>query len=307
MNLTHVLAFHRVATAGSFTAASRLAGVSQPTLSAQVRALEQSAGVILFERGGRSVRLTPAGEQLLAATRKLADAMDEVGRLLKASRSPTRGHLRIAADSAVHVLPILAELKKTTTSLSFELHIDNSAAVTSRVLSGAADVGVMARSTSDQRLFSMMIRQDRLVLLVSRKDPLARRKRVRLSDLATRDLVVRERGSMTREVAESRLALAGITIGQVFDVGTREAVAEAVAAGFGIGLAFASEVGRDPRLVAVRIQHADIAVAEYAICLAERRSIGTVAKFLEAAHRVAIRNGWLMDHNSSGPRTRLSA
>ncbi len=301
MNLTHVLAFHRVATAGSFTIASRLAGVSQPTLSAQVRSLEQSAGVALFERGGRGVRLTAAGEQLFAATRKLAEAMDEVSRLLATSRSPSRGHLRIAADSAVHVLPVLAELKKSAASLSFSLHIDNSAAVIARVISGTADIGIMARPTDNPRLFSTMIRQDRLVLLVSRKDPLAHRKRVRLTDLAGRDLVVRERGSITREVAEARLAAAGIRTGQVFDVGTREAVAEAVAAGFGVGLAFASEVGRDPRLVAIRIQDADVAVAEYAICLLERRSLGSVAKFLETAHQLAIRNGWLTDRNDSGP------
>ena len=70
-------------------------------------------------------------------------------------------------------------------------------------------------------------------------------------------------------------------------------MAEAVAAGFGIGLAFESEVGRDPRLAAVRIQDADVAVAEYAICKSERRSLGSVAKFLETANRLAVRNGWL--------------
>jgi DNA-binding transcriptional LysR family regulator len=274
--------------------------VSQPTLSAQVRSLENSAGVALFERGGRGVRLTAAGEQLFAATAKLAASMDEVERLLVTGRSPARGHLRIAADSAVHVLPILAELKKPAASLSFSLHIDNSAAVTARVLSGAADVGVMARSTTDQRLFATMIRQDRLVLLVSRQDPLADRKRARLTDLTGRDLVVRERGSITREVAEARLASAGVKTGQVFDVGTREAVGEAVAAGFGVGLAFASEVGRDPRLVAVRIHDADVAVAEYAICLAERRSLGSVAKFLETARQLAVRNGWLSDRTGPG-------
>ena len=301
MNLTHVLAFHRVATAGSFSVASRLAGVSQPTLSAQVRSLEHAAGVALFERGGRGVRLTPAGEQLFAATRKLAEAMDEVSRLLTNNRTPSRAHLRIAADSAVHVLPILAELKRSTASLGFSLHIDNSAAVMARVLSSEADVGVMAKPTDNPRLFSTMIRQDRLVLLVNRKDPLAQRKRVQLTDLAGRDLVVRERGSITREVAESRLQAADVQTGQVFDVGTREAVAEAVAAGFGVGLAFASEVGRDPRLVAVRILGADVAVAEYAICLSERRNLGSVAKFFETARRLAIRNGWLTDGNNSAP------
>src|SRR5690606_17500667 len=128
--------------------------------------------------------------------------------------NPGRGHLRIAADSAIHVLPVLSELKKTAASLSFSLQIDNSAAVIARVLSGEADIGVMARPTSDQRLFSMMIRQDRLVLLVSRKDPLARRKKARLTDLAGRDLVVREKGSITREVAEARLASADVVTGQ---------------------------------------------------------------------------------------------
>ncbi len=301
MNLNHVLAFHRVATAGSFTIAARLAGLSQPTLSAQVRALERSAGASFFERSGRGIRLTAAGEQLFAATRRLAEAMDEVGRLLAASRSPGRGHLRISADSAVHVLPVLAELKKSASSLGFSLHIDHSAAVMARVLKGESDVGVMARPTTDQRLFSAMIRQDRLVLLVSRRDPLAERKRARLTDVAGRDLVVRERGSITREVAEARLAAAGIRTGQVFDVGTREAVGEAVAAGFGVGLAFASEVGRDPRLVSVRIHGADVAVAEYAICLSERRSLGSVARFLETARRLAIRNGWLSDHGEAAP------
>jgi len=121
-----------------------------------------------------------------------------------------------------------------------------------------------------------------------------------LTDLAGRDLVVRERGSITREVAESRLKAAGVQTGQVFDVGTREAVAEAVAAGFGVGLAFASEVGRDPRLVALRILGADVAVAEYAICLSERRNLGSVAKFFETARQLAIRNGWLTDGNNSG-------
>ncbi len=62
----------------------------------------------------------------------------------------------------------------------------------------------------------------------------------------------------------------------------------------------ASEVGRDPRLVALRILGADVAVAEYAICLSERRNLGSVAKFFETARQLAIRNGWLTDGNNSG-------
>ncbi len=73
MNLTLILAFHRVATAGSFTHAARLSGVSQPTLSGQVRSLETTIGKRLFERTGRRVRLTETGEALLISTARLSD------------------------------------------------------------------------------------------------------------------------------------------------------------------------------------------------------------------------------------------
>jgi DNA-binding transcriptional LysR family regulator len=293
MNLTHVLAFHRVAAAGSYTLAARLGGISQPTLSSQVRALERSAGAALFERSGRGVRLTATGERLYAATAKLAGAMDEVRRTLALGPTPARGRLRISADSAVHVLPVLAELKKSVATLHFSLRIDNSAEVIAQVLAEEADVGIMARPTADLRLHTIKIREDRLVLLVSAKDKLARRKQVRFTALAGRDLVVRERGSITREVAEARLASEGVAMGQVFDVATREAVGEAVAAGFGVGVIFASEVGRDPRLKAVAIVGADVSVAEFAICRAERRGLGFVGKFLDTARQLALSNGWL--------------
>lgn len=112
MNLTHVLAFHRVATAGSFTRAARLAGLSQPTLSAQVRALERTIGTALFERAGGRLRLTAAGESLLRATVQLDAAISEVEAVLANDRIDLKGGLRIAADSAVHVFPILSEMKR---------------------------------------------------------------------------------------------------------------------------------------------------------------------------------------------------
>ena len=295
MNLTHVLAFHRVAAACSFTLAARMSGVSQPTLSAQVRALERAAGTTLFERTGRRIRLTAAGQALLEATGRLDEALGEVDRVLRGTRSAPRGNLRVSADSAVHVLPVLAELKSKSSAFSFSIRIDNSAEVMAHVLDGEADVGVMARPSTDPSLFAVKIRHDRLVLLVSVKDALARRKRVRIADLAGRDLVVRERGSITREVVEARLERERIATGQVFDVATREAVREVVAAGFGVGVVFASEMGKDARIGALAITDVDVSVAEYAICRVERRNLGLVACFLDTAQQLALRSGWLAE------------
>jgi DNA-binding transcriptional LysR family regulator len=176
---------------------------------------------------------------------------------------------------------------------SFSIRIDNSAEVIEHVLDDEADVGVMARPTTDPRLFAVKIRQDRLVLLVGAKDDLARRKSVRMIDLVGRDLVVREKGSITREVLEGRLDRERIATGQVFDVATREAVREAVAAGFGIGVVFASEAGKDARLRTLAINDADVSVAEYAICRIERRNLELVTRFLDTAQQLAFRSGWL--------------
>ena len=293
MNLTHILAFHRVAAAGSFTHAARLSGVSQPTLSGQVRDLEKSIGRRLFERTGRRVRLTETGIALFASTAKLSDAIAAVERTLDGNHAGKAGALRVSADSAIHVLPVLGLMKRRSGELNFTLRISNSSEVTAQVINEEADIGVMARATTDPRLSSAKIRQDRLVLLVSKRDPLAARKRVRLGDFGGRDLVVREKGSITREVIEQRLEAAGIQPGQVFDVATREAVREAVAAGFGAGVVFASEVGTDTRLATLAIQGADLTVAEYAICRVERRRVPLIAQFFDAASRLAAQNNWL--------------
>src|SRR5262249_42674296 len=154
--------------------------------------------------------------------------------LLAGSRALTRGHLRVSADSAYHVMPILKGLKRRHEGLTFSLKIDNSAAVLDQLIDHSADIAVMAKMTSDPRLYSMKLREDRLVLFVQRHHPWAKRRHVALAEIAGRDLVVRERGSITREVFETRLAEANLKPGMLMEVQTREAVREAVAAGFGI-------------------------------------------------------------------------
>lgn len=293
MNLTHVLAFHRVAAAGSFVAAARLAGVSQPTLSAQVKALEEAAGMMLIERRGRQIALTEGGTRLFAVTSRLQETIEQVDEVLARNSSQGRGRLRVSADSALHVIPILAEMKRQQPAFRFSLAVSNSSDVLGEVLDGAADVGISARHPADARLTAAKLREDRLVLLVARGDRWASRKQIALAELAGRDLVSREQGSMTREVLEARLREGDIAPGQVLDVETREGVMEAVAAGFGVGVVFASEAGTDSRLHRLAIRGADLTVAEHVVTRRDRQSAGLVARFLETAQRVAVRRRWI--------------
>ncbi len=97
---------------------------------------------------------------------------------------------------------------------------------------------------------------------------------------------MRERGSVTRERFEAALAAAGLTLGPAVEVATREGVAEAVAAGFGIGLVFESEFGPDPRFARLDFADVELDVGEYIACLAERRRQPALAAFFDTAAEV---------------------
>ncbi len=291
MNVTGLRAFHLVAEAGSFTGAAAAAGLSQPTLSAQVRLLERRHEVELFDRTSRKVALTPVGQRLLDVTSRLFAAEAEARALLDGVRTLKRGHLRIAADSAAHVMPVLAAMRAGGAALTFTLSIGNSAEVLERLFDHRADIGVMSRLTSDPRIHARRIRADRLVLFVPARHGWSRRMGVRLEELEGQDIVIRERGSVTREIFERLLAERGIRPSQLVEVEGREAVREAVAAGFGIGVVFAGELGADPSMAPLAIRDVDAGVAEYAVCLTQRLRSPVVRSFFDTAERLAPPEG----------------
>ena len=287
MTPSQLRAFHLVAEQGSFSAAARSSGLSQPNLSGQVTALEKAYGVRLFDRRGRTVTPTETGRQLQGVTSRLFALQEEAQALLAGEQTLTRGHLRIAADSAHHVVPIMAALRKRAGGLTFALSIDNSATVLERLLRHEADVAVMAKSISDPRMHALRLRTDRVVLFAPAGHALAKRGRAPHTALADQELVLRERGSITREVLEQAMAAADIRPRAIVEVQTREGVREAVAAGFGVGAVFASELGEDRRFRRIAVTDAELDVAEYAVCLQERRRVALVRAFMDEALQLA--------------------
>ena len=280
MSITGLRAFHAVARAGSFTRAAEAAGISQPTLSSQVRLLEERHDAALFDRKGRGVALTPLGQKLLDITTRLFAAEDEAKALLEGVRTVRRGHLRLAADSATHAMPLLARMRERSPGLTFSLRIGNSSTVLDDLLDYRADIAITARPSSDPRFAIRLLKRDRVVLFAPAGHRLARQRSVPLAALAGEDLVIRERGSVTREVFESALAERGITPGTLIEVEGRESVREAVAAGFGLGIVFESEMPPGEGFRAIAIADAALDVAEYVACLAARERVAMVQGFL---------------------------
>jgi LysR family transcriptional regulator, low CO2-responsive transcriptional regulator len=287
MNATQLKAFHAVARQGSFTRAARAEGLSQPNLSGQVKALEEAYGVRLFERRGRGVELSELGRQLYAITDRLYALEDEAQALLAGSKALTIGHLRIAADNAIHAMPIMAELKRRHAGVSLSMAIGNSEAVLRQLADYHADVGVTAKRPSEPRYHAIPYRRDRLIVFVPRAHALAGRESLNVRELEGVDMVLREPGSVTRAVFERAMAEAGVRVGAIMDIDGREAVREAVGSGLGIGAAFAREFVPDDRFVAIPVPDAAFDVGEYVVCLEERLRLTAVRAFMRIAQEMA--------------------
>lgn len=287
MNPVQLKAFHLVARERGFTRAAAAAKISQPTLSSHVASLEAAYSVRLVERRARGIVLTPTGRDLFALTTRLFELEDEARALLGGTKALRRGHLRIAADNAHHAVPIMAALRRDHPGLTFRLSIGNSAAVTRQVLDGEADAAVTAKVGPDARIHAVEIKRDRLILFGPRGGREPAHRRIRLADLAGQAMVLREPGSFTREIFERAVAAAGIRLGPVMEAQTREGVRETVAAGFGLGAVFESEFRPERRFHAAEVVDADLAVAEYAVCLAARRDTALVDAFMTRAGSAA--------------------
>jgi aminoethylphosphonate catabolism LysR family transcriptional regulator len=282
MNCTQLRAFHAVANAGSFTAAAAALHVTQPTLSAQVKELEERYGVRLFDRRGRRIEATELGRSLLDVTRRLFSLETEAEQLLAATRGLKRGHLRVGADAPYHVMPALAAFGQKYPGVRLSLSIGNSEELLHDLFEHRSDVAVLADIVGDSRLLALPLRRDPLIAFVDRGHPWARRRRVRAGELTNQRLVLREPGSITRRSFETAMARAGLALADVLEIGSREAVREAVAAGLGVGVVSQAEFGRDDRLRPLAIEDLDLDTTEYAVCLTERRDLRLIKAFLDA-------------------------
>lgn len=282
INHAHLRAFNAVATQGSYTRAAEVLHVSQPTLSAHVKELEQRYSVKLFERRGRGVELTEFGRSVLDITQRLFKIESEVEELLISARELITGNLRVGADSPYHIIPILAAFQGRYPGIRMSISFGNSDQLLRALISSKYDVAVLPNIPDDDaRLFAVPLRPDRLVIFVNQSHPWARRKSIRLHELKGQRLVLREAGSNTRALFVQAMHDMNVPLEDVMEIGSREGVREAVAAGLGVGVVSESEFGNDNRLHALTVSDARLEDVEYVACLEERRSARVVRAFFD--------------------------
>lgn len=273
-------AFHAVATEGSFTKAAQILNVTQPTLSGQVRALEERFGVRLFDRRRRRIEVTDIGRNLLDITFRMFSLELEAVQVLSQAHALKRGHLRIGADAPYHSVPFLSAFHRRYPDLRLSMTMGNTKSLLDDLLDQRCDVAIAANVKSDSRIFATPFRQDHFIAFVDRAHPWARRRSIKLAELAGQRLLLREPTSNTRQTFDAAIARSHIMLGEVLEIGSREAIKEAVAAGLGVGVIAESELGDDLRLKALRFEGQQITSTEYVACLQERKSSPLVKAFL---------------------------
>jgi aminoethylphosphonate catabolism LysR family transcriptional regulator len=271
MNHAQLRAFHAVASAGGFSAAARRLGLTQPALTVQVKALEDHYRVELFHRRGRTVQLTPAGRDLHALTRRIFLLEREADDGLRAEGGERRGRVRIAADGPFHVIAMIKAIRAALPGFELAISMGNSEGVIRALLDYEAELGVLGEHALDDRFAVIAASRHAMVLMLPPGHPWRGREAVGIGELEGQPLVMREAGSVTRRAFDAALVRAGVAPLIALEIGSREAVREAVAAGLGLGVVQEPELGHDTRIAAARIEGVDVSAGEFVICLEERR------------------------------------
>jgi LysR family transcriptional regulator, low CO2-responsive transcriptional regulator len=279
MRLTQLRSFHAVARAGGFTGAARLLHISQPTVTTQVRFLEETYGIELFYRRGHKVTLTPLGEQLFEMAQRIFALEGETIHLLEDSGELKSGHLRVGAVGPFHVTEMLARFNQRFPGVEVAVRVGNSEAVLETLLGYQTDVAVLAHFTDDPRFRFVPYRRHPIVVFVHRSHRFARRKAIRIADLHGEGMILREVGSTTRKALEDALANAGVVPRVLMEIGSREAIREAVIKGVGIGAVSEIEYIPDAEIRMVRVSDAAMFTHAHVVCLEERREARLVKAF----------------------------
>lgn len=283
--LAALKAFDATARAGSMTAAAQLLGLQQPTVSAHIQRLEEEFGVELFYRRGRRLELSTFGRTLLEVTRRTFSAEEDAHALLAAAKNKYAGRLMVHAVGPYNVVPLLRAFLSAYPMVSVAVGVGDSRSITRKILEYQGDLGVVLNHEPHPELHSVFHRTQRLVVFAHVHHPLAGAPGIRLQDLQGQHFVIREEGSTTRRVFETELRQRGIQVKVALEMGSREAVREAVAQGLGLGVVADAAYVPDARLTRLPIADSEMATHVHLICRVERQHNPLIAALLGMAQR----------------------
>jgi aminoethylphosphonate catabolism LysR family transcriptional regulator len=283
MRYFQLRAFDAVARERSFSKAASLLGLTQPAITTQIRNLEEACQQALFLRTPEGVHLTDAAKPLFELTRQMFATEEQIEDLVSLATAFRHGSLKIAADGPHVALQVVAAFRKQYPGIEISVSLGSQREVWADLLGYRVDAAVIGNAASDDRVMAIRVAQQDMRVLVPSDHPLAAFASVSLADLEAHPILRRQSGSNTQRLIDEALQRASCTLSTAMELGSREAVVEAVKQGLGIGFVLEREVPDSPRIVAIPLAELRGCNVDSVVCLHSQRKRGIVQTFLSVA------------------------
>lgn len=249
MNITfrQLQTFLALAEQGSITAAARAMHVTQPTVSMQLKDMADAIGLPLYEVTGKKLQLTDAGRELEATARAMLLEWDRLAQRIAAQRGLTAGRLRLAVVStAKYFTPrLLGDFCRMHPDVEISLEVLNRDGVVQRLRDNVDDLYIMSKPPADIDAVAHAFLPNPLVLIAPLAHPLAAHRGIALADLHAERFVLREKGSGTRLNTDAHFATQRFVPRLRLEMGSNEALKQAVAGGLGMSVVSRHALGPD--------------------------------------------------------------
>ena len=287
LSLARIRAINAVAVGGSYAAAARMLGLSQPAVSRHVREVEAEYGVQLFDRRDGVLHPTPLCVQLSDIGERITQGEREAGRILARSQSLEAGRLSIGLGNTMPGIALIAAFHKRYPTVEMDIKTGSHDAISKALIAREIDVGVLPDVIQDARLRrERLVRQD-VVAIVHPDNRLAGRASVSCADLMREKLIFRSRGSSTQRVVDRAFRATGFAPVPLLTLDTRDGVYEAVANGLGVGFMWRYGTSRTGQARRITIREMPRRYEEVVFALTDHSSIlvdaffGTIKPFLK--------------------------
>jgi len=239
MELWQLEVFTAVAEEKGFSRAGHKLGRTQPAISSVIKLLEVELGEPLFDRMGKTIRLTGAGELLTDYAKRLLRLREEAVIAVGELRGLSRGTLRLGANetTCLYVLPeVLASFKQAHPQVQVDIHRAITRSITERIIDGTLDFGIVTLPIKHSRLETITIHRDEMALIVSPTHALALRRSVKMSDLENEPFILHKIGTTTRERLVKHFNEGGVKMKVTMELASIETIKRFVAIGMGISI-----------------------------------------------------------------------
>jgi len=231
--------FEAVARLKSYTRAAEELNLSQPAVYIQVKRLEESMGLPLIEQAGKKLLITRAGDLVYEAVVEVLSRLSSLHMSLNDMKGKVAGPLKLAVvTSAKFFMPhILGRFLRTYPDVHPQLTVTNRLRISERLADNLDDFVILGQQIPEPLDLTMYPFMDNPLVLAAHPDhPLRNRKKIKISELAGERLLVREPGSGTRGATEELFAKTGIALTPYMELGSGEAIKQAIMAGIGISV-----------------------------------------------------------------------